>query len=235
MKNKTKKELLEIIQSQADDKTKRKAKRYLHYMMEKWPDDKLEQSKKDGTDVEREIAKWYLWRRHLDTSYENLLEIIKTSSDEDKVHEAILIIGEKKYTQAFDFLIKLIKETDNYWARAGAVLSLRKLGDKRAAPVLIEQLKNGPSPGYDEDLVYAIEDFDCREILELLVDLFIERPRAALLRLNIYCCIENQDLDNVSEEVITNCCLKLDLAMQEVDDKENSEQLEDLYAVLKQL
>jgi hypothetical protein len=233
MKNKTKNDLLEIIEHCIDEKKRRKARMYLWKMMEEYTDTELNKCERDGTDVEQEIAKWYLWRRHLDTNLNNLLDIIYNSTDEEHIREAAIIIGNKKYEEAVDDLIGLLCRTENGYIKEGAAIGLRELGDSKAVPFIVEQLKNYTD--YSESFVYALENFDCRMFLGLLVDLFIGKPKAFLLRLNILSCVKNQDIKALSEAIRDECVLKLDLAMQVADDEENSGQLEDLYRIIAEV
>lgn len=233
MKDKTKDELLNIFYHSRDSGQRRKARLYLWKTMDSLSNDELAKCAETGTEIEKEIAQWYLWRRHLDTSMSSLLCIIHEDRDADHVHEAAILIGEKKYVEALDDLIELLCQSKDAYIKEGAAHGLRELGDPRAFPYIVQQLRDNPD--FAEGFVYALELFDCRGILEMLIDLFVAQPKAALLRANVRGCIRNQDLDNTPESVLDNCLLKLDLAMQRAMDPDDVEELEALYKILKRI
>ena len=235
MKNKTKEQLLEIIQRTSDEKEKRRAKLYLWHMMESWSDKQLQQSLVNGIEIEKENADFHLWRRYLDTSLDNLLDIVHNSQDNDKIHEALFTIGNKKYYQAIDILITLLNDStpDNYVVRNAVAYSLHQLEDDKAFPALVAQLKKYPD--YSESIVYALGVFDCSSIVIELVDLFIAYPEAPYERALIRVCFNSSAMGKISADKRTECLLKIDLAMQESKSEDNTDELEHFYFLLQDI
>jgi len=58
-------------------------------------------------------------------------------------------------------------------ARNSAALTLSDRGDVGCVPIIVDLLQDPKTLGFRGTLLYALEPFDCRELLELLVELVI--------------------------------------------------------------
>ncbi len=223
-------ELCRIICTSEDGSAVRRAKLYLWYAMENWPEKKLRQYVSNEHSVIRELAEWHLWRRTLDTSMESLLEVIQEADNEVKVYEAATLLGRKKCTDAIGALIALLAN-ESPVIRDGAAAGLRELGLQEALHPLVAAIRRHPDNC--DSFVFALQSLDCTSIAEFLVDLFISQPLAFFVRLCIYECFAGRQIGTLDAGTRFRCCRKIEMAIQESAVPEDIEQLQDLKGAIE--
>ena len=171
-----------------------------------------------------------LWWREFDKKPENLLELIQTSNDKNKIVNAVIELGNLKCRDAISMLISFLDDID---LRDSAAMALRQMPTQEAFEPLIKSIKQ-----YDdgvECLLYALQVLDCSDAAELLVDLFISKPNALAIRDDIYVCFKEKAVKRISKQIKDSCCTKILMAIKESRDRSNTKELSQLFEVLNQI
>ena len=179
--------------------------------------------------IEKQI-KLELWWRSFSKDPEKLLEFIETATDKDKISRAIIELGEIKHRNATNTIIKFLDDMD---LRDSAALALREMPTQEAFKPLIQSIKKNPDGS--ECLLYALELLDCSDAAELLVDLFILKPNAPVVRYDIYVCFSEGAVKRIPKEVKEVCCSKLLGATEEPRSPNDTKELKQLYDLVNQI
>jgi hypothetical protein len=175
----------------------------------------------------KEQVKLELWWRSFCKDPENLHKFVKTATDEDQISRAIAELGEVKYRKAISTIIKFL---DHVNLRDSAALALREMPTQDALVPLINSIKNNPDGS--ECLLYSLEVLDCSDIVEFLVDFYISRPKAILVREDICSCFSGNAIKKIQVNKKNTCCDKLSDAIKNADDRENVECLNRLLSII---
>jgi HEAT repeat protein len=103
----------------------------------------------------------------------NKLKELITNSQIDDAIVLIEEIGENKNEEAFQFLINILRKTDNHALRNAVALTLNDLGNQEAVEPIVEMLKNPKTMGNRGTLLYSLKSFDYSAHIDLLVDFII--------------------------------------------------------------
>ena len=220
-------EVLLKIHNSRDTKEKRKYVFRLSRLLKKESADELKERLDSSNDtVEIEECRFHLWCKELDRSLENLLDVIHKCNDERKVMEAIRAIGDEKYFDATNMLVSLLSNSNSFF-RNTAALSLSKIPTQDILLPVIKAIKDNPDNC--ESLVYPLQEIDCTEAIELLIDLFIKKEKSPLFRINVILCFKRGAVKRLTLEIKKMCCEKLTKAISNTNIESNLEQLEMLY------
>lgn len=147
------------------------------------------------------------------------LDLLKEKIENNDIEEAekmIEEIGRRKFVQAVPILISYLKSTDNHGLRNKMAVALSDIGSPEAVDPLITVLKEPRIIGNRGTLLYALEQFDCSDQLELLVDFLIEGnfevSRQALIIIDLI----TRDID---KNVIQKCITKIEKEIETHEEK----------------
>lgn len=220
-------EILLKIHNSTDMKEKRKYVSRLSRLLEKESAGELKERLESSNDtVEIEECRFHLWCKELDRSLENLLDVIHDCNDERKVMEAILAIGDEKYFDATNMLVSLLSSSNSFF-RDTAALSLSKIPTQDILLPVIKAIKDNPDNC--ESLVSPLQEIDCTEAIELLIDLFIKKEKSPLFRINVIHCFKRGAVKRLTLEIKNMCCERITKATNNTNIESNMEQLEMLY------
>lgn len=176
------------------------------------------------------LIKYYavleIWHRKHDRAPKNLLKNNQKCSDINKIGEAIKQLCERKYKGATDLFINLLKNKNSY-IRTCAALSLVNNPSQKAFRPLLQAIKN-----HKENcavFVHALEALDCQSATEILVDLFISKSDAPLVRINIIECFETGAIKKISCKVGKRIKAKIFKAIQKSRDVNDKYELHRFY------
>ena len=175
-------------------------------------------------------AEIQLWWQEFDKEPKNLLELIKTSNNKEKINIAIEELGNLKYRDTVSTLICFLGDIE---LRDSAALALRKMPTQEAFEPLVQSIKQ--DPGGAECLLYALQVLDCSDAAELLVDLFVSAPNAPVVRDDIYVCFAEKAVKRIPREVKEACCSRLLRATEEPQSPNDTKELEQLYNLVNQI
>jgi hypothetical protein len=170
------------------------------------------------------------WWREFDKKPANLLELIQTSDDKDKIGNAIIELGNLKCKEAVNTLIGFLDDVE---LRNPAASALRKMPTQEAFEPLVQSIKKHPDGA--ECLLYALEVLDCSDAAELLVDLFISKPDAIVVRDDIYGCFESKAVKLIPKDIKNSCCSKLREAIENASSKVDAKELGQLLELVVQV
>ena len=212
-----------------------KEKRKAHFAIVKYLEKALipelrEIVKATENELIKKHAEIELWWREFDKKPENLLKLIQTSNDKEKLGLAITELGNLKCRDAVSTLIGFLEDID---LRDPAALALRKMPTQEACEPLIQAIKRYPDGA--ECLLYALQVLDCSEAAELLVELFISKPNAIVVRDDIFVCFAGKSVKSIPKQVKDACCSKVLKAIKESQDQSNTKELRQFYEVLSQV
>jgi len=147
-----------------------------------------------------EIVKYVefeIWRRALDHKPENLLKIIRESDNNEMVCEAIKELGKQKKVEMVDLFIEFLENRSQSIRRAAALALLENPNQKAFQPLIDTIKKHKDSCA---ELVDALAVLDCHNEIEFLVDLFISKSTAPMVRICIIECFEGNSIKSISSE-----------------------------------
>jgi len=224
------KTLLNSMQRVKDKKHKRRAFIAVRKYLEKASVQELKGIiETTGDKFVRKHAKIQIWWREFDKEPKNLLELIKTSDNKEKINIAIEELGNLKYRDAINTLIGFLGDTE---LRDSSALALRKMPTQEAFEPLVQSIKQNSDGA--ECLLYALQVLDCSEAAELLVDLFIPAPNAPAVRDDIYVCFSEGAVKRIPKEVKETCCSKLLRATETPQSPTDTKELKQLYDLVNQ-
>lgn len=182
-------------------------------------------------DFFKEQAQVELWWRQFDKKPDNLLELIRTSNDKNKIRNAIIELGNLKWRDALSTIIGFL---DDIALRDAAAMALREMPTQEAFEPLIRSIRRYPSEG-PQCLLYALEVLDSSDAGELLVDLFISAPDAIVVRDDIYRCFETKAVKLIPIDIKNSCCSKLRKAIENASSKDDAKELRQLLELVDQV
>jgi len=212
-----------------------KEKRKVYFAIRKYLENALISELKEivkATEDEfiKKQAEIELWWREFDKKPEKLLKLIQTSNDKEKIGMAVTEIGNLKCRDAVSTLIGFLEDID---LRDPAALALRKMPTQEACEPLIQAIKRYPDGA--ECLLYALQVLDCSEAAELLVELFISKPNAIVVRDDIFVCFAEKAVKRIPKQVKDACFSKVLKAIEEAKDQSDTKELRQFYEVLSQV
>jgi hypothetical protein len=225
------KELEQAVKYAKDEKAKRRACFAIVTQLEKAPIPELEkiiQSAKD--EFIRNRAEIELWWQEFDKKPKNLMKLIQTSNEKEKIQKAVDKLGDLKYWDAVGTLIGFLEDID---LRDSAASALRKMPTQESFEPLVQSIKQHPDGA--ECLLYALQVLDCSDAAELLVDLFISKPSALIVRYDIYVCFAEKAVKCIPKQIKDRCCSKLLKAIEKSQDLTDTKELEQLYNSVNQI
>jgi hypothetical protein len=92
------------------------------------------------------------------------------SNNRDLVVEAAHTLGDLGDRRAVDTLIELLQTTTDPIIRNAAAVGLRELGDERALKPIVSLINDPKTEGYRGTLMYALEGFECCNLLPFLIE-----------------------------------------------------------------
>lgn len=171
-------------------------------------------------------AQLEIWWRKLDRTPKSLLKIINHCNDEDKISEAVIELGKQKYKGAIDLFINLLKNKSSS-VRTSAAIALNENPVQKAFLPLIRAIKKHKE--HCSAFVFALEKLNCTEATEFLVDLFIAKPNAPIVRINIIECFEVGAVTTISSKIGRKIKTKISNAIRESKNKEDKYELRKFY------
>lgn len=147
------------------------------------------------------------------------LNILEEKIKNNEINEAILMIeelGRGKCKEAVSLLIHHLINTENHQLRNIIALALSDIGDTKCIKPIIDILKNPKTQGNRGTLLYALEQFECSEHIELFVDLLIngnfEVSRQSYMLI--------KDINTkIPDFIIEKCINKIESEIEELEDK----------------
>jgi HEAT repeat protein len=165
-----------------------------------------------------------------DESPQALLEVLKTSQNEDDVRHAALRLGDEQVSEAVGPLIDLLNNAKTPSLRDAAALALRDLRDQRALDPLAEAVRREPERF--ATFIYAMQALDCSPVADFLVDLYLKGSDKT--RVGLSGCLETLDPVSVPRDVIERLRAKVASATHEAESERDREQLQWLADVLRE-
>ena len=179
-----------------------------------------------SNEIIKRQAKFEIWRRKLDRTVENLLKIIHHCDDEYKIGEAITELGRQKFSDATDIFIDLLKSKSSVIRTCAALALLNNPTQKAFRPLLMAIKKHKENCAA---FVHALEVLDCHTTAEFLVDLFISKPDAPMVRINIIDCFEGNAISGISSKIGKRIKSKISKAIQKSNDDTDKYELRRFY------
>ncbi|OHB56110.1 MAG: hypothetical protein A2Y07_01165 [Planctomycetes bacterium GWF2_50_10] len=170
-------------------------------------------------------AKFEIWRKKLDRTPANLLNIIHYDDDDDRICEAITELGQQT-RDTVDLFIKLLKDKRSF-VRTHAALALLDNPTQKALKPLITAIKKNKNNC--AVCVHALEVLDCTVAAEFLIDLFISKPNAPMVRLNIIECFEGDAIRSIPAEIGKKIKTTIFKAIQKSKDETDKYEIRRFY------
>lgn len=219
------------LQHASDEKGKRLALANIRRLLERASSAELKEIQSEAEDeFIRQHAELELWWRDVEKEPDSLLKSIQTSDDKKRVEKAITELGNIKYPDAVDIIAGYLNDID---LRDSAALALRQMPSQKVFIPLLHAIKQHPDGA--ECLLYALQVLDCSDAAEYLVELFISKPNALVVRDDIYVCFFDKAVKQISKKTKEICCAKLLKAIECSPSEDDIEELKKLYAVVLQI
>lgn len=183
-----------------------------------------------GDEFLRQQAEIELWWKDFEKTPGNLLDVIRDSHNENKIGKAIIKLGNMKCWDSVDVLITFL--TVNR-LRDSAALALREMPTQKTLKPIVEAIQRNPDGA--ECLLYALQVLDCSDAAEFLVELFISKPKALVVRDDIYTCFSKKAVRKVTRPTKVACCSKLAKAIEKSEDQNDIKELKQLYDALLEI
>jgi hypothetical protein len=179
-----------------------------------------------SNEIIKRRAEFEIWRRKLDRTVENLLKIIHHCDDEDKIGEATKELGRQKFSDAIDLFIDLLKSKSSVIRTCAALALLDNPNQKAFRPLLRAIKKHKENCAV---FVHALEVLDCNTAAEFLVDLFISKPDAPMVRINIIDCFESGAISRIPAKIGKKIKAKIFKAIRKSKDDTDKYELRRFY------
>ena len=167
-----------------------------------------------------------IWKRKLDRKPENLFKIVHKSKNQDMICEAVKELGKQKNKKALSLFIDLLKNK-NPSIRTCAAIALANNPTQKAFQPLINAIKKHEESC--SEFIYALEALDCHTEVEFLVDLFISKPNAPMVRINIIECFEGNSIKSIPLETGGKIKTSISNAIRKSKDKTDKYELHRFY------
>jgi len=220
-------QLSSILTKSTSDRKKAKAKIALKVMLREESMPELRRIiKSSSNEIIKDQAEFEIWRRKLDRTPENLIKLICQCDDEDKVGEALTELGSQKFTDAIDLFIYSLKSKSSVVRIQAALALLDNPTQKALRPLLTAIKKHKENCAV---FIHALEVLDCHAATEFLVDLFISKPDAPMVRINIIECFEGNAITKISTAMGNRIKLKISKAIRKSKDDTDKYELHRFY------
>ena len=152
------------------------------------------------------------------------------SDNRDLVIKAAHALGDIGDCRAVPILIEMLQKTNEPAIRNAAAVGLRELGDERALDPIVLLINDPITESNRGTLIYALEGFNCRQLLPFLVELVITGNFEVSHQ--AFSVIESIDV-KIDSETLNICIQKVKNALLKDDVK--ADLLEDLIDLLHEM
>jgi len=163
------------------------------------------------------------------TQYQRYVDQLH-SDNRDLVIKAAHALGDIGDRQAVPILIEMLQKTLEPAIRNAVAIGLRELGDERALYPIVSLINDPITESNRGTLIYALEGFNCRQLLPFLVDLVITGNFEVSHQ--AFSVIESIDAE-IDSETLNICVQKLKNAL--LVDEMKADLLEDLNDLLHEM
>lgn len=163
------------------------------------------------------------------TNYQKYVDQLH-SGNRDLVIKAAHALGDMGDSRAAPILIEILEKTNEPAIRNAAAVGLRELGDERALYPIVSLINDPKTEGNRGTLIYALEGFNCYDLLPFLVKLIIDGNFEVSHQ--AFSVIESIDIE-IDSDTLDICIKKIKEVL--LQDNTKADLLQDLIDLLYEM